>query len=170
METSGPLLLCVDTGIPRLSLKAEALSQPTFTVLFQVLSSVQVLYPALVTFFRFTHSIFCSSCHERLRASTFLHLTVSEGGGPGPQLAALGQFPVLVLTLDCPALPAGVTSPGAGHPGPRHPLRPWGRGGRTWSCGLPRGQDEWGGGGCGGASGGSRRGGDGGLLVRVKRR
>lgn len=72
-------------------------------------------------------------------ASTFLHQTVFEGGGAGTQRAALGQFPDLVFALDCPALPACVTSPGAGHPGPRYPLGPWGWGGGTRRCGRPWG-------------------------------
>lgn len=59
---------------------------------------------------------------EKQGPSAFFHQTVSEGGRPGTQHAALGQLPALVFALNRPTLPASVTSPGAGHPGACDPL------------------------------------------------
>lgn len=102
------------------------------------------------------------------RLSTFFHQTVFEGGGSGAQQTPLGQFPLRVFALNCPTLPACVTSPGAGHPGSCHPLRSWAWSGGDWTCRWPWDQDRRGLGGCSGAGGGgcgSRGGGLDGLRV-----
>lgn len=88
---------------------------------------------------------------------TFSHKTVFKSRGTRIQQTSLGQFPTLVLTLNSPALPTSVTSPGAAHPNSRHPLGSSQRCGQKGSCRCRRNQDSGGGGGCSGATAGGSR-------------